>query len=191
MPDAWTASLAAGAVALLAEFGDKTQFAVLALSARGSALRVWLGAAAAFMVVSIAGAWAGAWAGTLLPLQWVAVGAGLVFIGLGFWGLRHDEEDAPTRPARRAGFTVAFALVAVAEFGDRSQLAVVALAARNGHPWWTGAGAGAGMALATVVSVLVGRLLGERVPERAVRRVGSILFILVGLTSLTAPWWPW
>lgn len=188
-----TALLVALGIIFLAEFGDKTQFAVLAMAGRGHPWRVFAGAALAFALLSVAAAWLGDLVGDRLPLQWVAVAAGLVFTALGVLALRRDEEDGSDdrRMRGRPGLVAAFLLIFLAEFGDRTQIAIVALAARNGHPWLTGLGALIGLLGATAVAVVVGKVLQERLPREKIEKAAAILFILVGVSFLTAPWWPW
>lgn len=189
MADPGTAFLLALGIVFVAEFADKTQFAILALAGRGHPWRVFAGASLAFAVLSLAAAWVGDLIGARLPLQWVAVAAGAVFIVLGILGMRdHDDDDGPRR---KPGFVAAFTLILLAEFGDRTQIAVVALAARNGHPWLTGLGAAIALAATAAIAVLAGKALQDRIPARRVARASSVLFILVGVSFLTAPWWPW
>lgn len=156
-PDALVAFGAAFGLVFIAEFADKTQVMLVALAARGQALRTWLGAVAAFLVLSAAAALVGGLLGGLLAPRVVALAGGILFIVFGLLALRGEEDEEGL--VRRAGFLPAFVLILVAELGDKTQLATAALAAQ-GHP--AAVGLGAFLALAALLAVLAGGWLAAR-----------------------------
>jgi putative Ca2+/H+ antiporter (TMEM165/GDT1 family) len=191
LPFLSAAVIALGAI-FVAEFGDKSQLLVLAFATRYPWRPIVIGllvAAALIQGISVA---VGTAVGAVLPDTAVAVVAGLAFLGVALWTLRGDDHDHDhpdeqrNRPDRRGGLalvaTVAGAFV-VGELGDKTMLATFALAASQGPlPTWVGATAG--MVAANLVAVVVGRQVGSRLSERAVRIGSAILFALAGIALL-------
>ena len=183
-------ALAFGAI-FVAEFGDKSQLLILAFATRYAARPVVLGlvAAAAFIQgISVA---VGAVAGAALPTTAVAVISGLAFLAVAAWTLRGaDSDEDPEAEAagdrRLAGFGLVVAVAGafiLSELGDKTMLATFALAATQGAlPTWIGSTAGE--VAANLVAVAVGRQVGNRLPQRAVRIGSAALFALAGVIVL-------
>src|SRR5687767_4043867 len=185
------AALAFGAI-FVAEFGDKSQLLILAFATRYAAWPVVVGlvlAAAFIQGVSVA---VGAAAGAMLPTTAVAVVSGIAFLAVAVWTLRgegdDEEEEAATSAAvkRLAGIglvlTVAGTFV-LSELGDKTMLATFALAATQGAlPTWIGSTLGE--VAANLVAVVVGRQVGNRLPQRAVRIGSAVLFAVAGVIVL-------
>lgn len=166
-------------VVFVAEMGDKSQLMALAFAVRYRPLPVLLGitfATAATHTVAVA---VGYGLGAALPTGWIALGAGLAFLGFGAWTLRGDhlselEQARAERSQRSAVATVAGAFF-LAELGDKTMLATATLATQHG--WFgTWLGSTLGMVGADALAILAGRLLGRRLPERAIRYGAAILF---------------
>jgi putative Ca2+/H+ antiporter (TMEM165/GDT1 family) len=85
-------------------------------------------------------------------------------------------------------FLKSFGLVFAAEVGDKTQLAVISLAASERSPWAVFLGASLGLAAATGLGVGIGTLLGATLPERAIRVGAGILFMLFGAWMLAGAW---
>lgn len=175
-----------GTVAL-AEIGDKTQLLAFVLAAR---FRRPLPIIAGILVATVlnhalAGA-AGAWLMSVVPpvaLRWVL---GLSFIAMAAWTLVPDTLDAGTqKPVGRFGvFGATLVAFFLAEMGDKTQLATVAMAAKYAAPVAVIGGTTLGMLIANVPAVLVGERLLTRVPMRAVRIVAAVVFAALGLATL-------
>lgn len=185
----WTALAVAFGVVFLAEFADKTQLVLLTLAARGKAWRVWLGGAAAFLVLTVAAAAAGELLSRVVPDWAVRLAAGLAFIGFGLWGLLHREDEAAPSVAR-TGFAPAFTLMLVAELGDKTQLAVAALAADSGAFVATAVGGTLALWASAALAVLAGGWIGRKVPTETLERVAGWLFIALGGLLLASLWLP-
>ena len=175
----------------VAEIGDKTQLLAICLAAR---FRRPPPLIAGMLVATIlnhaaAGA-AGSWVAALLGptgLRWVV---GLLFIGMAGWALIPDKLGEECEDAGRRGFgpfvatLIAFFL---AEIGDKTQIATVALAARY-HPLWAVIlGTTAGMMAANVPAVLVGHFAAGRIRLEWVRYAAAALFAGLGLATLLLP----
>lgn len=179
--------LAAFGLVFLAELGDKSMLLAVAFALR---YRPWpvLGgiAIAAFVMLGLATA-VGAALGAALPERAVTIGAGLLFLGFGIWTLLgHDDDDDEGEGLRSTsvllGVTAAFL---VAEFGDKTMLATLALAGGQAPvPTWLGAGAG--MTAASGIAIAVAVLAGRRLPERLLHLLAAGAFLLFGVLLLVA-----
>ena len=74
-----------------------------------------------------------------------------------------------------------FALLFVAELGDKTQLAVISMTAKHKAPFWVFAGAALALTAVTALGVLGGELLTRFVPEMVLRKVAAIMFVVMGL----------
>jgi putative Ca2+/H+ antiporter (TMEM165/GDT1 family) len=175
-------------VVALAEIGDKTQLlaAVLAIRFR----KPWPIIAGIF-VATIANHAAAAWIGSLLTglaspqvLQWIV---GLCFIGFGLWALHPDSLDDSPKLHKAGAFVTALVAFFLAEMGDKTQFATIALAARFDQLTPVILGTTLGMMLANVPAVWVGERLAQKIPMKAVRLLAATLFILVGILTLWNP----
>jgi putative Ca2+/H+ antiporter (TMEM165/GDT1 family) len=177
------AALVSFGVIFAAELGDKSQLMALALAARYRPLPVLAGLAAATATVHAVAVLVGAVVGARLPTEAISVVAGLAFFGFAAWTLRGDHlEDADvaraTRPVRSAFLAAGLAFL-LAELGDKTMLATVALATTEG-PVGTWAGSTLGMVAADAVAIAAGNKLGDRLPERAVRIGAAVAFAAFG-----------
>ncbi len=171
-------------VVFLAEFADKTQLALLAMSSgRGSSVRVWIGAAAAFLLLTFGAAVAGEFIQGLVPRRVVVLLAAGLFILFGIKSLRNREEGGSMGVAA-AGVLPAFSLIFVAELGDKTQLAVAALAAESGAFWATALGGTIALWASAALAILIGSWIGRNVRPEIVQLVGAAVFLLIGSAML-------
>ncbi len=191
VPGSLAAFGAAFALVFVAEFADKTQLALVALSARGRPVRVFLGATAAFLLLSIAAVAVGGLVGSLLPTRLVAAASGILFILFGVLALRGAEGTDGTSQARAAGFWPAFTLMLVAELGDKTQIALAALAAAGQPAVATALGGWLALSCAAALAVALGGVLQNRVPGRVVSRVAGVLFLAAGAFFIVGAVFGW
>ena len=177
-------------VVALAEIGDKTQLLAFILAARfKKPLPIILGILVATLFNhGLAGA-LGAWiTATLTPevLRWVL---GLSFIGMAIWTLIPDKiEEEETRIAGRFGvFGATLVTFFLAEMGDKTQVATVAMAAHYATPLLVVIGTTLGMLLANAPVVWLGHKLVRRVPLRLVHGISAAIFAVLGGLALLAP----
>jgi putative Ca2+/H+ antiporter (TMEM165/GDT1 family) len=173
-------------VIFVAELGDKSQLLALALAVRFRAGAVLAGIAIATAVVHAFSVGLGAVVGVALPTRAITIVAGLAFVGFAAWTLRGDELSGDeVRRMRTGGSAVVAASVAffLAELGDKTMLATITLATNNGVVG-TWAGSTLGMVAADALAIVVGKALGTRLPERAVRVGAAALFLVFGLVLL-------
>ena len=181
------AFLVSTGVVALAEVGDKTQLLAFILAARfKKPLPIIAGILLATLVNhGLAGA-LGAWITTLIGpeiLRWVL---GLSFIAMAVWTMIPDEiEEEETKAARRLGvFGATFITFFLAEMGDKTQLATVAMAAHYATPVPVVIGTTLGMLIADVPAVFVGDRLASRIPMKLVHAVAAAIFALLGAATL-------
>jgi Ca2+/H+ antiporter, TMEM165/GDT1 family len=174
-------------VVALAEIGDKTQLLAFILAARfRKPLPIVAGILCATLVNhGLAGA-LGAWITSVASpdvMRWVL---GLSFLAMAVWTMIPDEiEDDETRVAHRLGVfgatTITFFL---AEMGDKTQIATVALAAHYGAPLIVIAGTTLGMLIADVPAVFVGSRFAARIPMKLVHAIAAAIFAVMGVLTL-------
>ncbi|HJV84216.1 MAG TPA: TMEM165/GDT1 family protein [Noviherbaspirillum sp.] len=174
-------------VVALAEIGDKTQLLAFILAARfKKPLPIIAGILAATIVNhGLAGA-LGAWiTATVSPeiLRWIL---GVSFIGMAIWTLIPDKiEEEETQVAKKFGvFGATLVTFFLAEMGDKTQIATVAMAAHYGSPLLVVAGTTLGMLLADVPAVFVGDKLASRIPMKLVHSIAAAIFALLGIATL-------
>ncbi len=174
-------------VVALAEIGDKTQLLAFLLAARfKKPLPIVLGILAATVVNhGLAGA-LGAWITTALSpqvLRWVL---GLSFVGMAVWTLIPDKiEEEEAQVAQRLGvFGATLVTFFLAEMGDKTQIATVAMAAHYSQAVMVVIGTTLGMLIADVPAVFIGDKLSGRIPMRLVHGVAAAIFAGLGIATL-------
>mgnify|MGYP000095914499 CR=1 FL=1 len=174
-------------VVALAEIGDKTQLLAFILAARfKKPLPIVLGILVATIVNhGLAGA-LGAWITSVISpgtLRWVL---GLSFVAMAIWTLIPDKiEEEETQVAHRLGvFGATLVTFFLAEMGDKTQIATVAMAAHYPTPWLVVTGTTLGMLIADVPAVFVGDKLADRIPMRLVHTIAAAIFALLGAATL-------
>ena len=180
------ALLVSTGIVALAEIGDKTQLLSLVLAARYR--KPWpivLGILVATLANhALAGA-VGAWVTTVVGedlLRWIV---GLSFIAMAGWILVPDKlDDADARETRHGVFVATVIAFFLAEMGDKTQIATVALAARYQALAMVVAGTTLGMMIANVPAVLLGDRAAHRLPLRLVHGIAAAIFAALGLLAL-------
>ena len=174
-------------VVALAEIGDKTQLLAFILAARfKKPVPIILGILVATVVNhGLAGA-LGAWITSAVSpgiLRWVL---GLSFIGMAVWTLIPDEiEDDETKIAGRFGvFGATLITFFLAEMGDKTQIATVAMAAHYATPVTVVLGTTLGMLIADVPAVFIGDKLATKIPMKLVHGIAAAIFAILGLATL-------
>jgi len=173
-------------IVALAEVGDKTQILAFILAAKyKKPLPIVLGILVATLANhGFAGA-LGAWITTLMgpeTLRWVL---GISFIGMAIWTLipdKFDEGDA--KFARFGVFGTTLVAFFLAEMGDKTQVATIALAAQYQALFTVVAGTTLGMMIANVPAVFLGNRIAEKMPVQLVHRIAAAIFAILGLATL-------
>jgi putative Ca2+/H+ antiporter (TMEM165/GDT1 family) len=167
--------------------GDKTQLLAFLLAARFK--RPWPIIGGIFVATAvnhgIAGA-LGAWITTAVSPQVMRWVLGVSFLGMALWTLVPDEiEKDEARVAHRFGiFGATLVTFFLAEMGDKTQLATVAMAAHYRAPLLVVIGTTLGMLIADVPAVFIGEKLAARIPMRLVHAIAAAIFALLGLATV-------
>jgi putative Ca2+/H+ antiporter (TMEM165/GDT1 family) len=119
-----------------------------------------------------------------VPIHYVQIAAAASFILFGLWTIRGDELAGEDKRFHFSPFwTVAIAFF-IAEMGDKTQLATVALAAKYQSVLPVLVGTTAGMLIADAIGIGIGIVMGKKIPERAVKWIAALIFIGFGLWGL-------
>ena len=172
------------AMVFLAELGDKTQLVALCMATRYKATVVLAGILVATLVVHIVSVALGGGLGKILPEAWIKLVAGIAFIGFGLWTLRGDtlESDECRNTRSMSPFWIVTTTFFLAELGDKTMLSTVALATDHPIiPVWIGSTLG--MVFSDGLAIMVGQILGAKLPERAIKTGAAIIFFAFGLFS--------
>jgi putative Ca2+/H+ antiporter (TMEM165/GDT1 family) len=185
------------ALVFVAELGDKTQLVALGLGARHRVVPVLVGMAIGYGAANLVAVVVGGALGAALPSRTVGIAGAVLFLGFAVWTLLGSGDDdggdvgdgGGAQPATLTRAVVVSAAVAmfVAEFGDKTQLATLTLAAQ-GHPVFVWVGATVGVLAAGAVGVLAGRTVGSRLSGRATRIGSAALFAIFGVVLLISSW---
>lgn len=177
-------------VVALAEIGDKTQLLAFILAARFKRpAPIVLGILVATLVNhGLAGA-LGVWITAALSPAVLRWGLGLAFIGMAVWTLIPDKmQDEQSQAANKIGifgvFGTTLATFFLAEMGDKTQVATVALAAHYATPWTVVMGTTLGMLIADVPAVFVGDRLAGKIPMKLVHGIAAAIFVLLAAATL-------
>lgn len=175
-----------------AELPDKSMFATIVLVTRYRRPGwVWVGVVAAFSVHVVVAVVAGSLIG-LLPDVVVQVIVGVLFLGgaVLLWQAGRRASAAPEGAERSANATVlatvagSFGVIALAEWGDLTQIATASLAATSGEPVATAIGAWLALAAVAAIAAGFGQELVRRVPLHRVNFIGAAIFLALGLWTL-------
>lgn len=174
-------------VVALAEIGDKTQLLAFILAARfKKPVPIIAGILCATVINhGLAGA-LGAWiTSTVSPdiLRWIL---GVSFLGMAIWTLIPDKiEEEETQIAHKLGvFGATFITFFLAEMGDKTQIATIAMAAHYASPLLVVIGTTLGMLIADVPAVFVGDKLAGKIPMKLVHGIAAALFAVLGVATL-------
>jgi len=202
------AFLVATILITLAELGDKTQLLALVLACKYKPTQVLIGITLATLLIHFLSTLVGQAVGSFIPqivLSWIA---GLLFVGFGVWTLRGDEvdEDEAVKPSRFGPILTTGIAFFIAELGDKTQIMTMTIAADPGAalrtfggfasgwlpagltpPSGTSAflgvwmGSTLGMVIADGIAIVIGAVLGKKLPERLITRISGVVFIVFGI----------
>jgi putative Ca2+/H+ antiporter (TMEM165/GDT1 family) len=184
MDQGLTAFLFALGAVVLAEMGDKTQLLAMAFAAKYKTLKVFIGIFIATVINHGLAVAAGHFITRFESLGLIIQGlASVSFIFFGLWTIRGDKLEGEENKALKYGeiITVGVAFF-IAEMGDKTQLATIALAAKfPGSPAGILMGTTTGMLIADGIGIIIGTVLRKKIPERQIKFVSAGAFVVFGL----------
>lgn len=177
--------LSTGIVAL-AEIGDKTQLLAFILAAKfRKPWPITLGILAATICNHAFAGAIGGWLTTVSSPETLRWALGISFIAMAGWTLIPDKfDEEPSAGSRFGVFGTTLIAFFLAEMGDKTQIATVALAARFDSVVWVVSGTTLGMMIANVPAVLLGDRLADKLPVRLVHAVAAAVFAVLGVATL-------
>lgn len=182
------AFLVSTGIVALGEMGDKTQLLAMLLAAKfRKPVPIVLGILVATLANHAAAGGVGQWVADAIGPQWLRWIIGGSFIAMAAWMLipdKIDEEDADPKGLRLGVFGTTVIAFFLAEMGDKTQIATVALAARYSDLVAVVAGTTLGMMLANVPAVFLGDRIAQRVSMHLVHGVSALIFLVLGLLTL-------
>nr|WP_255680889.1 TMEM165/GDT1 family protein [Azonexus sp. R2A61] len=182
----WLSSASASFLLIgLAEFGDKSQLVCMTLAARHRALPVALGAISAFALLNLLAVLFGAAVAAWLPEWVVTLAVGLLFAVFGVLALRHKADDDDETVDEKPGhgiFATTFLMIFLAEFGDKTQIAVAGLGSSTDlSAVW--AGATLALSCTSLLGIYAGRRLLNKLPLVWIHRLSGVFFLLLALIA--------
>jgi putative Ca2+/H+ antiporter (TMEM165/GDT1 family) len=165
----------------LAEFGDKTQLVAITLSTRYKPAHVFLSALLAVCLVDGISILAGIAIAAFIPISWLSLGSGIIFIIFGILTLRSRDKDEIDVKNQSLSSVAPFSLITLMELGDKTQLSITALAAKYGSPTLIFLGVVLAYIILMGVAVALGSNLTKIIPIRYIRIGASIMFIVFGI----------
>ena len=172
------------AIVALAEFGDKTQIAVVSLSAKHRPRSVFIGALLAFALVDGVSALIGGAIAPFIPAFWIGLVAGISFLIFGAFTLFSKEDTIVKIKEHSKTVTTSFFLIAVMELGDKTQLAVIALSAEYGAPIQVFLGVMLAFTLLTALGAVFGKIISRSISARYIKVGASLIFVVFGVLFL-------
>jgi putative Ca2+/H+ antiporter (TMEM165/GDT1 family) len=182
----YSALLSTFTLLFLAEMGDKTQLMAMTLAHRYRIAPVIGGTFAAFLLLNLLAVLVGEGISRVLPREPLLLFAGLLFLFFAYrsWTAAEEGEDGVSATDHRRAWIISFSLIFVAELGDKTQLAMVALAAQSGALWSVFLGGTLALWSVSLIGILVGRTLLQRIPAHWVHRAAAVLFFVFGLIAI-------
>ncbi|ALH94905.1 TMEM165/GDT1 family protein [Acinetobacter equi] len=176
-------------VVALSEMGDKTQLLALLLAAKfRKPIPILFAIFVATVVNHGVSAVLGQWITTVLSetvLLWIV---SLGFIGMAIWMLipdkLDDESESINKWQKYGVFGATFILFFLAEIGDKTQIATVALAARFDSIGWVTIGTTLGIMLVNAPAVFIGDKLADKLPISLIHKIGAAIFLIMGVAAL-------
>ena len=167
------------------EIGDKSQLVCMTLASRHRPMPVMLGALAAFAVLNTLAVVFGVAIATWLPEYVVGVTVAILFAAFGIHALRakaDDDDEAVEEKSGHGIFLTTFVLLTVAEFGDKTQLAVVALSSVHvpAAVWF---GATLALAATSALGIVAGRTILQKIPLVLLHRISGAFFLLLAVVA--------
>jgi Ca2+/H+ antiporter, TMEM165/GDT1 family len=175
----------------VAEIGDRTQLLSLVLAARYR--RPWpiiAGILCATLANHALAGVVGIWFGSLLKPRTLGIVVGISMVAMALWTLKPDKlDDEGGSTGAMGAFLATLTSFFVAEIGDKTQIATLALAAAYPSLLAVVAGTTAGMLIANVPVVFLGKAFADRLPLRAIHYTAAALFFVLGVVFLARALW--
>lgn len=165
--------------------GDKTQLLALILTVRYQ--KPWVILAGVFVATLLNHAlasWAGGWVASYISAESLKWGLAIIFWGFAIWLLIPDREDEMKSESRFGPFVTTLVAFFIAEMGDKTQLATIALGAKYSSTMVVTLGTTLGMMGSNALAIFFGDRLLRRIPMNWMRIIACVIFLLFGIAIL-------
>lgn len=173
----------------IAELGDKTQIAVLTLSARYGFWPVFLGATVAFVVLDAMAVTVGALIARLVPELVIRYISAAIFILFGVLAFRpekcEEQEEEEEDAGKRNAFLTTLFMIMLMELGDKTQLSLVAMTSRFKSPVFVFLGGTLALIAASALGAIIGKGLSGVLPMKWIKWGSGVVFIVFGILIAT------
>jgi putative Ca2+/H+ antiporter (TMEM165/GDT1 family) len=170
----------------VAEMGDKTQILAMTFATRYPVKKVLLGIfIGAFLNHGLA-VMLGTALSKVIPIQTIQIIAGVAFLLFSLWSLRDegDEDEAEGKRIRFGPVLTVAAAFFIGELGDKTQLAAITLSTTAHYPVFILCGTVLGMIATGGIGIFIGKKIGDRVPDFAIKLASSFIFLIFGTLKL-------
>ncbi len=174
------------ALIFVAEMGDKTQILAMAFATRYPVKKVLLGIFfGAFLNHGLA-VMLGSYLSSFIPINTIQIIAGFAFVGFSLWTLKsEDGEEKEEEHKAKSGPVVTVALAFfIGELGDKTQLTAITLATDAAYPVLILCGTVLGMIATGGIGIIIGKKIGDKIPENAIKLIASAVFMFFGVSKL-------
>lgn len=167
-----------------AEMGDKSQMLAMAFASKYKIKYVIVGMLVGILLNHILAVFLGQVIGQMIPLEYVSIGAGMLFLIFGFWSLSLDEEIEEDKPFNFGPILAVSIAFFIGELGDKTQLATFTLASDASYPMLVLIGTVSGMMVVGMLGIYIGMKMGAKVPEELMKLISGTVFVVFGLLKL-------
>lgn len=169
---------------VLAEMGDKTQLLAMAFACRFRWQAVTWGVFVATAANHLMAAALGSYLAGIVPIGYIKAAAAASFVIFGLWTIRGDTLHGEDKKYNFSPFWTVTVAFFMAEMGDKTQLATIALAVEYNTIITVWLGTTLGMMVSNALGVIVGNVMGRRLPERAIKWGAALVFVAFGCYGL-------
>ena len=168
----------------IAELGDKTQLSVLLLSSKTTKhFQILFGVLLAFLIVDGIAIAAGSWITTFIPIFYLKIVSGIIFILFGILILINKNNEEEKTKSYQNPFVTSFFLILLTEWGDKTQIAAALFATRF-NPIGVLLGSMIALSILSIIAIFFGKLISERISKETINRVAAGVFIIMGIVFL-------
>jgi len=166
----------------LAELGDKTQLAVLALSSKTKKyLQLLLGVILAFIIADGLAVLFGKAISNTIPIKYIKIGSGIIFIVFGVITLLKNKKENKEVSIKNP-FISGFSLIFISELGDKTQIGTALFAAKY-NPVLVFIGIISALTILSITAIYLGKFLTKKLKKSTISTIAGILFIIIGIIS--------
>lgn len=135
----------------------------------------------AFLIVDGIAIALGSWITEIIPIKYLKIASGIIFIILGLLMLINKKEETEKSKSYNKPFITAFLLILLTEWGDKTQIAAALFATRY-HPLMVLIGTLSALFILSIIAVFFGKILSEKIPKKTIQKAAGIIFIIMGIT---------